>query len=142
MALSFIQWEKYIQGFPDDRLGQEFQDPGSTVAGPEKPPQAIIIATMGERTAAREADAAVLANQNQPNGTIAEQTYSEFAGEDRPVGGPGGGPPAGGPPPGGPGGSPPGGWSPYGWPSDGWPSYGWSPDGRSSDGSRRSSDDG
>tara|TARA_R110002110_G_scaffold78173_4_gene205207 strand:- start:299 stop:2812 length:2514 start_codon:yes stop_codon:yes gene_type:complete len=109
MALSFIQWEKYIQGFPDDRLGQEFQDPGSTVAGPEKPPQAIIIATMGERTAAREADAAVLANQNQPNGTIAEQTYSEFAGEDRPVGGPGGGPPAGGPPPGGPGGSPPGG---------------------------------
>ena len=70
MALSFIQWEKYIQGFPDDRLGKEFQDPGSTVAGPEKPPQAIVITEMGSRNAAREADAAVQANQNQPNGTI------------------------------------------------------------------------
>jgi hypothetical protein len=108
MSLSFIQWEKYIQGFPDDRLGQEFQDPGSTVAGSEKPPQAIIITEMGNRNAARKADEAVRASQGQPAGTIAEQTYGEFAGEGRPIGGPGGGPPPGGPPMG-PGGPPPGG---------------------------------
>ena len=122
MALSFIQWEKYIQGFPDDRLGKEFQDPGSTVSGSEKPPQAIVISEMGTRNAAREADASMQANQNQPNGSIAEQTFSKFSEASRPPGGPGGGPPPGpggppmgqggppqGGPPMGPGGPPPGG---------------------------------
>ena len=108
MAFSFVMWEKIVGSFPDDRIGQEFQDPGSTVPGPEKPPQAIIIAEMGQRNAAREADKAMRASQGQPNGTIAEQIYNEFAGSDeesRPPGGPGGGPPPG---PGGPGGPPPG----------------------------------
>lgn len=127
MAISFVQWEKYVQSFPDDRLGQEFQDPGSTVAGEEKPPQAVIIAEMGTRNAARKADKAMQASQGEPSGTIGEQTYDEFAGESRPAGGPGGGPPPGamkaskeqgamkaskgqpGGPPMGPGGPPPGG---------------------------------
>jgi|TARA_R110002110_G_scaffold46234_5_gene139954 hypothetical protein len=106
MALSFIQWEKYIQSFPDDRLLAEFNDPGSTVAGPEKPPQGAIVAAMGERNAAREADDAMAGKLNQPNGTIAEQeagkfagsfadgaeqTFGEFSEERRPVAGPGGG---------------------------------------------------
>ena len=111
MALSFIQWEKYIQGFPDDRLGQEFKDPGSTVPGSEKPPQGLIVAEMGNRNAARQADEAMRSSQGQPSGTIAEQTYDEFTEGDRPVGGPGGGGPFPGGPPGGgpPGGPPPGG---------------------------------
>ena len=88
MALSFIQWEKYIQGFPDDRLGQEFKDPGSTVPGPEKPPQGLVVAEMGNRNAARQADEAMRSSQGQPSGTIAEQTYDEFTRGDRPVGGP------------------------------------------------------
>ena len=108
MALSFVQWEKYIQGFPDDRLGQEFQNPGSTVPGMAPPPQNLIVSEMGNRNAARQADEAMRASQGQPTGTIAEQTYNEFAGEDRPVGGPGGGPPPGGP------GGPPGGAPPMG----------------------------
>jgi len=116
MALSFIQWEKYIQGFSDERLGEEFKNPGSTLPGMAPPPQNLIVSEMGNRNAARQADEAMRASQGQPAGTIAEQTYNEFAGEDRPVGGPGGGPPPGGPgrppgggPPGGPGGPPPGG---------------------------------
>ena len=108
MALSFVQWEKYIQGFPDDRLGQEFQNPGSTVPGMAPPPQNLIVTEMGNRNAARQADEAMRASQGQSSGTIAEQTYNEFAGEDRPVGGPGGGPPPGGP------GGPPGGGPPMG----------------------------
>lgn len=116
MAISFVQWEKYVQSFPDDRLGQEFQNPGSTVAGEEKPPQAVIIAEMGTRNAARKADKAMQASQGEPSGTIGEQTYDEFAGESRPAGGPGGGPSPGamkaskgqpGGPPMGPGGPPP-----------------------------------
>ena len=137
MALSFIQWEKYIQGFPDDRLGQEFKDPGSTVPGPEKPPQGLVVAEMGNRNAARQADEAMRSSQGQPSGTIAEQTYDEFTGGDRPVGGPGGGgpfpggPPGGGPPGGppmGPGGPPPGG-PPPGGPPPGGPPMGGPPPG-------------
>ena len=106
MALSFIQWEKYIQGFPDKRLAQEFQDPGSTVAGSEKPPQGAVISEMGNRNAQREADKA--AANSPEDTTIARQTYDEFTGGERPVGGPGGGPPLGpgGPAPGGPPGGP------------------------------------
>ena len=95
MALSFIQWEKYIQGFPDERLAQEFKNPGSTVSGESAPPQNLILGEMGNRNDARAAEEAAESQQTMPNGTIGEQQYNEFTEGRRPVGGPGGGPPLG-----------------------------------------------
>ena len=68
MALSFVQWEKYIQGFPDDRLGEEFKNPGSTVPGMAPPPQNLIVSEMGNRNAARKADENMRASRGATNG--------------------------------------------------------------------------